>query len=90
MGSSVSARIVRAISRSSSGTSSGTRGTQAASSSSVIAAASARFMPSIWGARAAAERRVPPQSGHTSSRRNRDTRARPFSSLALESAFSTV
>ena len=90
MGSAISAQMVSAIGRSSSGTRDGTRGTHAASSSSVIAVASASVMPSTTGPRAAADRRVPPQSGHTSSRRNRATRARPFSSLAFESAFSTV
>ena len=33
---------------------------------------------------------MPPQSGHTPSRRKRLTRAKPFSSFTLDSAFSTV
>ena len=40
--------------------------------------------------RAAADRRVPPQSGQTSSLRNFSTRFIPFSSFTLASAFSTV
>ena len=35
------------------------------------------------------ESRVPAQSGHGPSFKNRATRLRPFSSLTLESAFST-
>ena len=42
------------------------------------------------GARAAPERRVPPQSGHGPSRRYFATRAKPFSSFAFSRAFSTV
>ena len=59
-------------------------------SSSVMAVASARLMPRTSGPRAAAESLVPPQSGQGDSTRYFSTRFRPFSSLALESAFSTV
>ena len=68
----------------------GTWATQPTSSVSVIAFASASPMPATRGARAASERRVPPQSSHGPSVKKRATRFRPFSSLALESAFSTV
>ena len=60
------------------------------SSESVIVHASSSEMPRSFGARAAADRRVPPQSGHTSSFRNFSTRFMPFSSLTLARAFSTV
>ena len=52
--------------------------------------------PEAWrriradGARAAADRRVPRQSGQTSSFRNFSTRFMPFSSLTFARAFSTV
>ena len=90
MGSAISEQMASAIGRSSAGTVPGTRGTQAASSSRVIAVASVSVRPSTTGPRAASESRVPPQSGHTSSRRNLATRASPFSSFALARAFSTV
>ena len=90
MGSRISATMDCAMGCISTGMRPGTRGTQRASSSSVIRVASPRFMPSTTGPRAACESRVPPQSGQTSSRRKRLTRAKPFSSFTLESAFSTV
>ena len=69
---------------------SGTPSTQVTASSSVISHAFARFIPRTSGLRAAADRRVPSQSGHGPSVRKRATRARPFSSFAFASAFSTV
>ena len=91
MGSAISATIACAMARTSpAGTLPGTSGAHCASSSRVSAVASARFIPSMRGARAAAERRDPPQSGHSPSFRNRATRARPFSSFTLDNAFFTV
>lgn len=78
------------MARISSGRAEGTSATHATASSSAIAQASARPMPRIRGARAAAERREAPQSAQGSSRRNFATRASPFSSFTLASAFSTV
>ena len=79
-----------AMGRISAGRLSGTPATQAQASSSVICVASARLMPRTRGPRAAAESRVPPQSGHGPSTRNFATRFRPFSSFALAREFSTV
>ena len=91
MGSVISATMAAAMARTSpAGTFSGTVGAHAASSSKVSAVASARLIPSIIGARAAADSRVPPQSGHSPSFKNRATRTRPFSSFTFDSAFFTV
>ena len=84
-------RCSRAMGRISSGRLSGTPRTQSTS----CGQASCRrprpaMMPRSSGARAAADRRVPPQSGQTSSFRNFSTRFMPFSSLTLARAFSTV
>ena len=79
-----------AIGRISSGRLSGTPATQPTSSASVIRHASSSERPRSFGARAASHRRLPPQSGQTSCLRNFSTRFMPFSSLTLESAFSTV
>ena len=82
--------MLAAIGRMSAGRDSGTPRTQSAAASKVIAPASAKFSPRTCGARAATLSRVPLQSAHGPSLRNRTTRFRPFSSLALASAFSTV
>ena len=50
----------------------------------------ARDRPRSRGSRAASQRRVPPQSGHTSSFTNFSTRFMPASSFTLARAFSTV
>ena len=76
--------------RNSAGSDAGTPSTQLTASASVISAACAKLMPRTRGLRAAADKRVPPQSGHGPSVRNFATRARPFSSLAFANAFSTV
>ena len=55
-----------------------------------IRQASSSVSPRTIGARAASDRRLPPQSGQGSSRRNFSTRFIPFSSLTLDRAFSTV
>lgn len=79
-----------AIGRMSAGRDSGTPCTQSTATSKVIALASAKFNPRTCGVRAAALSRVPPQSAHGPSFKNRATRFSPFSSLALARAFSTV
>ena len=83
------ATICSAMAATSGGSDGATRGSQAASSSSVMAVASARLIPSTCGSRARAERRVPWQSGQGPSRRNLATRFMPFSSFTRASAFST-
>ena len=83
-------QMLSAMGRISSGRLPGTPRTQQTASPSVIWHALSREIPRSFGARAAAERRVPWQSGQMSSRRNFSTRFMPFSSLTLESAFSTV
>ena len=60
---------------------SGTPFTHSVSSDSVIRHAASREIPRTRGALAAAERRVPPQSGQVSVRRKRSTRFMPFSSF---------
>ena len=82
--------MLSAMGRISSGRLPGTPCTQFISSESVMAQALSREIPRSLGARAAAERRVPPQSGQTLSFRNFSTRFMPFSSFTLERAFSTV
>ena len=84
------AAILSAMGRISPGRAAGTPSTHAVSSVRVILQASSRPMPRSFGARAASDRRVPPQAGHTSSRRNFSTRFMPFSSFTLLRAFSTV
>ena len=79
-----------AIGRISSGREPGTPRTHFTSSARLILHTSSSAIPRTFGARAAAERRDPPHSGHGSSRRNRATRFIPLSSLTFESAFSTV
>ena len=83
-------QMLSAIGRISFGRVSGTPRTQPTSSESVIAQASPSEIPRNLGALAAAERRVPPQSGQTCSFKNFSTRFIPFSSLTFASAFSTV
>ena len=82
--------MLSAMGRISSGREAGTSATQLTSSVRVIRQASSRPMPRSWGARAASDRRVPPQSGQRSSFKNFSTRFMPFSSLTLDRAFSTV
>ena len=82
--------MLRAMGCIAAGREAGTPATQTVSASSVIRQASSRLIPRSLGARACAESRVPPQSGHTSSRRNFSTRFMPFSSLTFARAFSTV
>ena len=82
--------MLRAMGRMGSGSESGTPFTHAHSSESVIRQASSSDMPRSFGARAASLSRVPPQSGQTSSFKNFSTRFMPFSSVTLDSAFSTV
>ena len=83
-------QMLSAIGRISSGRLFGTPRTQSTRSESVIVQASSSEMPRSFGARAAADRRVPRQSGQTSSFRNFSTRFIPFSSLTFARAFSTV
>ena len=83
-------QMLSAMGRISSGREAGTPSTQRVSASRLIVQASSSEIPRSFGARAASERRVPPQSGQTDSIRNFSTRFMPFSSLTLESAFSTV
>ena len=78
-----------AIGRIGSGSEAGTPSTQVISSASVIWQASAREMPRRRGARAASDRRVPPQSGQGVWRRYFSTRFMPFSSVTFAKAFST-
>ena len=82
--------MLSAIGRISSGREPGTPATHSFNRVRVILQASSSEIPRTFGALAASERRVPPQSGQTSSRRNFSTRFIPFSSLTLERAFSTV
>ena len=82
--------MLSAMGRISAGRAAGTPATQSISSRRVIRQASSRPMPRSLGARAAADRRVPPQSGQGSSRRNFSTRFIPFSSLTLFRALRTV
>ena len=82
--------MLSAIGRISGGRLAGTPSTQSHRAVSVILQASSRPMPRSRGARAASDRREPPQSGQTSVRRNFSTRFIPFSSLTLDRAFSTV
>ena len=84
------AQMLPAIARMGAGRESGTPRTQSSRSESVMAQAASSAIPRSSGARAAAERRVPPQSGQTSSRRNFSTRFMPFSSRTFARAFSTV
>ena len=83
-------QMLSAIGRMSSGRLAGTPCTHSTSCASVIVQASSSEMPRTFGARAAADRRVPRQSGQTSSFRNFSTRFIPFSSLTFARAFSTV
>ena len=82
--------MLSAIGRISSGSDAGTPFTHLTSSERVILQASDNGIPRTSGALAAADKRVPPQSGQTSSRRNFATRFIPCSSLTFASAFSTV
>ena len=82
--------MLSAIGRIGTGSVSGTLPTQRVSAESVILHASSSPIPQSRGARAASERRVPPQSGQTSCFKNFSTRFMPFSSFTLASAFSTV
>lgn len=82
--------MLSAISRRRGGIVPGTASTQGSSSSSVMAHASGSVSPRSVVVRAFAQSRVPPQSGHTSCRRNFSTRFMPFSSFTFASAFSTV
>ena len=68
----------------------GTAATQRTDSSSVSEAACGKVLPASVQVRARSFRRDPPHAGQGRSTRNFDTRASPFSSLALASAFSTV
>ena len=79
-----------AMGRISSGRLAGTLATHVTASSSVISVACARLMPRTIGSRAAADRRVPPQSGQGPSVKYFATRRKPFSSFALAREFSTV
>ena len=79
-----------AISRISSGREDGICFTHSTESFSVIVHAWSREIPISFGARAASDSLVPPQSGQVSSRRNFSTRFIPFSSLTLFRALSTV
>ena len=79
-----------AMGRISGGREPGTPATHGVSSDSVMRQTSSSEMPRSRGARAAADRRLPPQSGHSSSLRNFSIRFIPFSSLTLASAFCTV
>ena len=90
MGSPISPMMASAMGRTSSGSVGATPGSQAASSSRVLSVAWPRFSPQMRMESASGHRRVPPHSGQASSLRNLATRLRPFSSLTLESAFSTV
>ena len=83
-------QMLCAMGRITSGRLSGTPRTHSVSSLSGMVQAASSGMPRSSGARAAPERRVPPQSGQTSSFKNRSTRFMPFSSLTLARAFSTV
>ena len=82
--------MLSAMGRISSGSEDGTPSTHFSRDDSVILQASSSPIPRSLGALAASERRVPPQSGQMSSRRNFSTRFMPFSSLTFASAFSTV
>ena len=82
--------MLRAMGRISFGRESGTPSTHSIRSERVSVQAWASVMPRSFGARAASESRVPPQSGHTLCFKNFSTRFMPFSSLTLDRAFSTV
>ena len=82
--------MASAIGRISSGRVSGMSATHSTRSESAMVHASSSEMPQSLGALAASERRVPPQSGQTSSLRNFSTRLMPLSSFTLARAFSTV
>ena len=82
--------MLSAIARISVGSVAGTSSTQRVSSDSVRRHTSGRFNPPMRGARAASDRREPPQAGHAPCFKNRSTRFIPFSSVTLASAFSTV
>ena len=82
--------MLSAMGRISRGREAGTPSTQSSRSERVSRQTSARETPRSRGARAASERRVPPQSGQTLSFRNFATRFMPFSSFTLDRAFSTV
>ena len=82
--------MASAMDRSSTGSNPGTSATHFASPSSVSAETSARVTPRIVTERARSLRRVPAQSSQGPTLRYLSTRLMPFSSLTLESAFSTV
>ena len=84
------AQILSAIGRISSGREAGTPSTHSESSERVISQALSREMPRSFGALAASESLVPPQSGQMLCLRNFSTRFMPFSSFTFERAFSTV
>ena len=83
-------QMLCAMGRISSGRDDGTPRTQSIRSARVILQASASEIPRSLGARAASDRRVPPQSGQTSCFKNFSTRFMPFSSFTWDRAFSTV
>ena len=82
--------MLKAMGRIASGREAGTSCTQATRFSREKAQASSRPRPFSFGARASQLKRVPWQSGQTSSLRNFSTRFMPFSSFTLARAFSTV
>ena len=82
--------MLSAIGLISSGREKGTPSTHFTRAERGMAQASSREIPRRCGALAAADRRVPPQSGQTSSFRNFSTRFIPFSSFTFARAFSTV
>ena len=83
-------QMLSAMGRISAGSDTGTPSTQFDASESVILHAASSDMPRSFGARAAAHRRVPPQSGQTSRFKNFSTRFIPFSSFTFARAFRTV
>ena len=82
--------IFCAISRISAGIAAGTAATHAVKSTNVFWQTSAKFRPHTRGARAAALKREPPQSGQVSRFKNFSTRFMPCSSFTLANAFFTV
>ena len=82
--------MLRAMGRIGSGRLPGTPRTHSTRSERVMEHASSRDIPRSLGARAASDRRVPWQSGQTSSLRNFSTLFMPFSSFTLAREFSTV
>ena len=82
--------MLSAMGRISSGREAGTPSTNAVNCVKVILQASSREIPRSFGARAASESLLPPQSGQTSCFRNFSTRFMPFSSFTFARAFSTV